>query len=133
MRRRSTPPSPNLPRPRVRGLAPRPSLIHGVVPWAAGPLGRCALVYMDDCLVHSPTLEQHLLDVAEVLEIFRSRQLFAKSSNCEFGRHELGFLGHRLSNEGVSVDPRKVQSIVEWGMPTSCGSSRGWPTTTAAS
>jgi hypothetical protein len=75
---------------------------------------------MDDCLVHSPTLEQHLLDVAEVLEIFRRRQLFAKSSKCKFGRQELGFLGHRLSNEGVSVDPRKVQSIVEWATSTSC-------------
>jgi hypothetical protein len=75
---------------------------------------------MDDCLIHSPTLEQHLLDVAEVLEIFRRRQLFAKSSKCEFGRQELGFLGHRLSREGVSVDPRKVQSIVEWATPTSC-------------
>ena len=94
--------------------------ISGGVPGASGPLGRCALVYMDDCLVHSPTLKQHLLDVAEVLEIFRRRQLFAKSSKCEFGRSELGFLGHRLSRAGVSVDPRKVQSIVEWATPTSC-------------
>jgi hypothetical protein len=101
---------------------PRPDLapIHGGVPGASGPLGRCALVYMDHCLVHSPTLEQHLLDVAEVLEIFRRRQLFAKSSKCEFGRQELGFLGHSLSKEGVSVDPRKMQSIAEWATLTSC-------------
>ena len=105
---------------------PRPTLapIHGGVPGASGPLGRCALVYMDDCLVHSPTLEQHLLDVAEVLEIFRRRQLYAKSSKCEFGRQELGFLGHRLSQAGVAVDPRKVQSIVEWATPTSCSEVR---------
>ena len=96
------------------------SAIHGGVPGASGPLGRCALVYMDDCWIHSPTLAQHLLDVAEVLEIFRRRQLFAKSSKCEFGRRELGFLGHRLSEAGVSVDPRKVQSILEWATPTSC-------------
>jgi hypothetical protein len=93
---------------------------HGGVPGASGPLGRCALVHMDDCLVHSHSLEQHLLDVAEVLEIFRRRHLFAKSSMCDFGRQELGFLGHRLSHEGVSVGPRKVQSIVEWATPTSC-------------
>ena len=101
---------------------PRPDLapVHGGVPGASGPLGRCALVYMDDCLVHSPTLEQHLLDVAEVLEIFRRRQLYAKSSKCEFGRQDLGFLGQRLAKEGVSVDPRKAQSIVEWVTPTSC-------------
>jgi hypothetical protein len=79
---------------------------------------------MGDCLVHWPTLEQHLLDVAEVLEILRRRQLYAKGSKCEFGRQELGFLGHRLSKEGVSVDPRKVQSIVEWATPTSCSEVR---------
>ena len=39
---------------------------HGGVPGASGPLGRCALVYIDDCLVHSSTLEQHVLDVEEV-------------------------------------------------------------------
>ena len=97
-------------------------------PRASGPLGRCALVYMDDCLVHSPTLEQHLLDVEEVLEIFRRRKLYAKSSKCEFGanfgRQELGFLGHRLSAAGVSVDPRTVQSIREWATPTSCSEVR---------
>ena len=53
---------------------------------------------LDDCLVHSPTLEQHLLDV---LEIFRRRQLFAKSFKGEFGRQELDILGHRLSKDGV--------------------------------
>ena len=40
--------------------------------WLPGGLGRCALVYMDDCLVHSPTLEQNLLNVAEVLEISKA-------------------------------------------------------------
>ncbi len=63
------------------GLGPS-SAARWCMPGASGPLGRCALVYMDDCLVHSPTLEQHLLDVAEVLEIFRWRKLFAKSSKC---------------------------------------------------
>ena len=45
----------------------------------------------------------------------------------QFGRQELGFLGHRLSivsKAGVSVDPRKVQSIVEWATPTSCSDVR---------
>ena len=91
---------------------------------------------MDDCLVHSPKLEQHLLDVAEVLEISRRRQLYAKSSKYEFGRQELGFLGHRLSKNGVSVDPRKLKSVVEWATPTSCTEVRcfaGMRTTTTAS
>ncbi len=104
------------------GLGPS-SAVSGGMQGASGSLGRCALVYMDDCMVHSPTLEQHLLDVAEVLVIFCRRKLFAKSSKCEFGLQELGFLGHRLSKTGVSVDPHKVQSIVEWATPTSCTDS----------
>ena len=58
------------------------------LPGASGQLGRCALVYMDDSLVHSPILEQYLLDVVEVLESFRRRpgQLYAKSSKCQFSR-----------------------------------------------
>jgi hypothetical protein len=51
-------------------------------------------------LVHSPTLEQHVLDMAEVLEIFRQRKLFANSSKCEFRRQVLGFL--------VIVFPRRA-------------------------
>ena len=90
------------------------------IPGAAGPLGRCAVVYMDDILVHSASREQHLKDVEEVLATLRRHKLFAKSSKCEFGRQELGFLGHRLSAAGVSVDPRKVQSIREWATPRSC-------------
>ncbi len=66
------------------------------------------------------TVEQHLLDVVEALEIFRRRNLFAKSSKGEFGRRELDFLGHCQSEAGVSVDHRKVQSILEWANPKSC-------------
>ena len=102
-----------------QGLPP----IHGGVLGAANPLGRCALVHMDDCLVHSPMLEQHLLDIAELLEIFRRRQLYAKSSNCKFGWQELGFLSHRLSAEAfrrAALDPREMPSIVEWSTPLSC-------------
>ena len=80
-------------------------------------MGRCVLVYMDDCSVHSPTIEQHLLDVEEILDAFRRGKLYTKSSKCEFRRQELGFLGHRLSAAGYL---RKVQSIREWATPTSC-------------
>jgi hypothetical protein len=80
--------------------------VRGGMQGASGHLGWWSLVYMDVCLIHSPTLEQHLLDVAEVLEMFSRRKLFAKSYTCEFQRQELGFLGYSLSEKGVSVDPQ---------------------------
>jgi hypothetical protein len=74
---------------------------------------------MDDVLCYSPSLEQHLKDVREVLAILRQERLYVKASKCEFGRSELGFLGHRVSAEGVSVDPRKVSAVRDWPVPDS--------------
>ena len=91
---------------------------HGV-PGASGPLHRSVVVYMDDLLCYSPTLEQHLRDVREVLAILRQEKLYVKASKCEFGRGELGFLGHRVSAAGVAVDPRKVAAVRDWPTPSS--------------
>ena len=54
------------------------------IPGARGPLHRSVVVYMDDLLCHSPTLEQHLRDVREVLAILRQEKLYVKASKCEF-------------------------------------------------
>ena len=49
---------------------------------------------MDNLLIYSPTLEQHVKEVNKVLAILGERKLFAKAPKCEFGQQELGFLGH---------------------------------------
>ena len=96
----------------------------GPVALATGPLGRCVVIYFDDILVFSPTKEQHLLDVAETLEILRRNQLYAKRSKCEFGRTEVAFLGHVLSEAGVKVDPRKTDVVRAWATPSSTAEVR---------
>ena len=91
----------------------------GGVPSARGPLHRSVVVYMDDLLCYSPTLEQHIQDVREVLAILRQEKLYVKASKCESERRELGFLGHRVSSAGVAVDPRKVSAVRDRPVPTS--------------
>jgi hypothetical protein len=88
------------------------------VPGATGPLYRSVVVYMDDLLCSSPSLEQHLRDVREVLAILWQEKLYVKASECAFGREELGFLGHRVSGAGVAVDSRKVAAVREWPTPS---------------
>lgn len=83
----------------TKGLTGHPGG-RGGVPGSTGPLNRCVVVYMDDLLIYSPTLEQHLADVREVLAILRQERLFVKASKCQFGRTALAFLGHRVSREG---------------------------------
>ncbi len=72
----------------TQGLQPPPTrgLSHG-------PLHRSIVIYMDDLLCYSPSLEQHLQDVREVLAILRQDKLYVKASKCEFGPREFGFLG----------------------------------------
>src|SRR5690606_40711455 len=49
----------------------------------------------------------------------RDQQLFAKLSKCRFWKREVGFLGHRVSDQGVAVDPKKIATIRDWPRPTS--------------
>jgi hypothetical protein len=53
-----------------------------------------------------------------VLQKLRDNQLYAKYSKCEFWIDEVSFLGHIISNGGISVDPAKVKEIVAWSIPT---------------
>jgi hypothetical protein len=76
------------------------------------------MVFIDDILIYSKSdsdLEEHL---RLVLQKLRDNQLHAKYSKCEFWIGEVPFLGHMISNGGVSVDPSKVKEIMAWSVPT---------------
>ena len=51
--------------------------------------------------------------------MFRKEQLFAKMSKCEFWLKEVSFLRHIVSKEGIRVDLRKIEVILEWKLPRS--------------
>ena len=52
-----------------------------------------------------------------MLETLRKEQLYAKLSKCEFWKNEVSFLGHIVSKEGIRVDPKKIEVVVEWKPP----------------
>ena len=54
-----------------------------------------------------------------VLQTLREHRLYAKLSKCQFWLDSVAFLGHIISAEGVSVDPQKVEAILNWKPPTS--------------
>ena len=59
-----------------------------------GPfLRKFVLVFLDDILVYSPTLEDHVLHLTQVLSKLREHQLFMKRSKCSFAQHQLEYLG----------------------------------------
>ena len=75
------------------------------------------VVFIDDILVYSKDRENHDTHLRVVLETLRKEQLYAKLSKCEFWLNEVSFLRHIVSNEGVRVDPKKIEVVVEWKPP----------------
>ena len=75
------------------------------------------VVFIDDILVYSKDRESHDTHLRVVLEILRKEQLYAKLSKCEFWLTEVSFLGHIVSKEGIRVDPKKIEVVVEWKPP----------------
>ncbi|XP_077166890.1 uncharacterized protein LOC143823989 [Paroedura picta] len=75
------------------------------------------LVYIDDILVYSENVESHADLVREVLNRLRKHQLFAKLSKCEFHRDAVEFLGFRVSQAGIEMDPGKVRDLLAWEPP----------------
>jgi hypothetical protein len=71
-------------------------------------LDRFVVVFINDILVYSQNEEEHAEHLIIVLTRLRDKQLYAKFSKCEFWLKKVPFLGHVLSEEGISVDPTKV-------------------------
>ncbi|GBG60246.1 hypothetical protein CBR_g3490 [Chara braunii] len=80
-------------------------------------LDRFVLVYLDDILVHSWTLEDHLEHLRRVLETPSRAKYKANRDKCEFVRQELEYLGHFVTPEGISPLSDKIQVIQEWSEP----------------
>lgn len=58
--------------------------------------------------------------------MFRHHKLSAKLSKCEFGCTSLGYLGHRISAEGVAVESEKIQAVQDWPLPSNVCQLRGF-------
>ena len=100
------------------------SILIGLA-WRPGSEGRfryiCA-VYVDDVLVYSPTFDQHLEDLCEVLDRLGQSGALLKPSKAQLCMRQAEFTGHLASGGGTSVVPSKVnavESLMPGDSPTS--------------
>ncbi|KAJ3703306.1 hypothetical protein LUZ61_007011 [Rhynchospora tenuis] len=89
-------------------------------------LRKFILVYFDDILVYSKTLEDHAQHLSVTLQLLKENQLFAKLSKCALGTEKVEYLGHIITAEGVSTDPCKVQAMTTWPVPKTIKQLRGF-------
>ena len=81
-------------------------------------LNKFVLVFINDILIYSENEVDHAEHLRIVLSRLREHKLYAKFSKCEFWLSKVPFLGHILSRDGISIDPSKVQEVMDWTAPT---------------
>ncbi|CAI7878626.1 unnamed protein product [Closterium sp. NIES-53] len=77
-------------------------------------LDECVVVYLDDILIYSRDMKQHIKHLRRVFEILRREKFYVKLSKSEFVLKEVQFLGHMVSAQGVHVDPKKIEAVRTW-------------------
>ena len=78
---------------------------------------KMVLVYLDDIVIYSDTVEQHLTRMDLVFSKIREANLKLKPSKCQFLRRSVEYLGHVVSSSGVATSPRVVQAVLDYQPP----------------
>ncbi|KAH9670137.1 Endonuclease [Citrus sinensis] len=80
-------------------------------------LDRFVVVYLDDIVVYSTTLEEHAQHLRQVLQVLRNNELYLKLEKCSFAQREVEFLGHKIADGKLMMEDTKVKAILEWKPP----------------
>ena len=107
------------------GLKNAPAYFQRVMDMALSGLSwKCCMVFFDDIVVFSRTWEQHLIDLAEVFDRLRSKNITLNFGKCEFARNELVYLGHLVDKNGLRPNPVKVEAVARFQEPVNVAQLR---------
>ena len=84
------------------------------------------LVYLDDVVIFSSTMEQHLERLELVFKRLLGANLKLKPSKCFLMQTKVTFLGHIVSSDGIATDPEKIKLVSDWPVPTTLKQLRGF-------
>jgi len=84
-------------------------------------IGKYVIVYFNDILVYSQSLESHIVHLRDVLLVLRSNNLLANVEKCTFCVDNVVFLRFIVNKNGVHVDLEQIKAIQEWPTPQNVG------------
>lgn len=119
------------------GLTNAPATFQGLMNQVfAKCLRKFVLIFFDDILIYSSSMEEHIYHLQEVFKLMRLNKLFAKRSKCAFATDRVEYLGNFIQANGVSTDPAKIKAVKEWPIPKNLKALRdflGWQGTIGVS
>ena len=89
-------------------------------------LGKSALVYLDDVIVFSDSFNDHLKHIREVFQLINEAGLKLKLRKCQFVRESVEYLGHIISADGIAPDPKKIEKVKNYKIPTNADEVRSF-------
>nr|GEU54018.1 putative reverse transcriptase domain-containing protein [Tanacetum cinerariifolium] len=101
------------------GLTNAPGVFMDLMNHVCKPyLDKFMIMFIDDILIYSRNKEEHENHLRIVFELLRKEKLYAKFSKCDFRISVVQFLRHIIDNQGVHVDPAKIEAVKNWVSPT---------------
>ena len=76
-----------------------------------------AVVYIDDILIFSDSMGEHLSHITEVMKSLKKAGLKVKQTKCQWGARQFEYLGHEIGNGQVAVPEHRVQAMMEFKQP----------------
>ena len=89
-------------------------------------LDKFVLVFLDGILMYSKNQEGNEEHLRLTLKLLREHKMYAKLRKCDFYKYKIHYFGHIISKEGISVDPEKVEAVMNWPTPRNLADVRSF-------